>query len=70
MPNEGTEDVVIVQGPIHYADYRDSTNPTKDGSSLTVVVTLARTQNGLVMMSEAHEVDTIALGVVCVHLPI
>ena len=52
MANEGTEDVVVVQGPIHDA---------------LVIIALARRQDALVVMGELYEIDSVPLAVIGVH---
>lgn len=52
MTQEGAENVVVVKGPVH--------DPV-------LVVTLAGTENALVVVRETHEIHTIVLVVVCVY---
>lgn len=66
MTDERAQYVVIMQTPVHYADYICI---MLFGNNLTIVVALGGTKYRLVVMCEAHQIDTIALTVVSVHLP-
>ena len=53
MADEGTEYVVVVQGPVH-----DS----------VVVIALRGSKDALIVVGEFNEIHAVSLGVVCVDL--
>lgn len=64
VSHKGTQDVVVVEGPIHDSIYIQ----THSIGNLTVVVAFAGTEDGLVVMGELHKVDPVAFAVVGVDL--